>query len=159
MIESWHSTVEFQLRQLEHFATKAQSRRRVAAWIEEYNHDRRHSSLAMRSPIARGSGELPGAPVGQLVIWSPWKRTMVTVREVSTPLSSWATVFDVDHRDEAVRRRVHRADGQNPRLALTPARSSWKAALPSSAKLACGKFICAMQLTLILPCGSSPVDS
>lgn len=24
----------------------------VAAWIEEYNHDRRHSSLAMRSPIA-----------------------------------------------------------------------------------------------------------
>ena len=26
--------------------------RRVAAWIEEYNHDRRHSSLGMLSPIA-----------------------------------------------------------------------------------------------------------
>jgi putative transposase len=52
VIESWHSTVEFELRQLEHFATKAQARRRVAAWIEEYNHERRHSSLAMRSPIA-----------------------------------------------------------------------------------------------------------
>ena len=37
---------------LEHFATKAQARGRVAAWIEEYNHDRRHSALGMRSPIA-----------------------------------------------------------------------------------------------------------
>ena len=52
VIESWHSTVEFELRQLEHFATKAQARRRVPAWIEEYNHDRRHSALGMRSPIA-----------------------------------------------------------------------------------------------------------
>ena len=57
VIESWHSTVEFELRQLElrqleHFATKAQARRRVATWIEEYNHDRRHSSLGMLSPVA-----------------------------------------------------------------------------------------------------------
>jgi putative transposase len=51
VIESWHSTVEFELRSLEQFATKAQARRRVAAWIEEYNHDRRHSALGMRSPI------------------------------------------------------------------------------------------------------------
>ena len=51
VIESWHSTVEFELRQLEHFATKDQARRRVAAWIEEYNHDRRHSSLGMLSPV------------------------------------------------------------------------------------------------------------
>jgi putative transposase len=52
VIESWHSTVEFELRRLEHFATKAQARRRVAAWIEEYNHHRRHSALGMPSPIA-----------------------------------------------------------------------------------------------------------
>src|SRR3954464_1069995 len=52
VIESWHSTVEFELRQLEHLTTKAQARRRVAAWIEGYNHDRRHSALGMRSPIA-----------------------------------------------------------------------------------------------------------
>jgi putative transposase len=45
VIESWHSTVEFELRQLEHFATKDQARTRVATWIEEYHHDRRHSSL------------------------------------------------------------------------------------------------------------------
>lgn len=51
VIESWHSTVEFELRQLEHFATRVQARSRVAWWIEEYNHDRRHSSLGMRSPI------------------------------------------------------------------------------------------------------------
>jgi putative transposase len=52
VIESWHSTVEFELRRLEHFATKAQARAKVAAWIEEYNTTRRHSSLGMRSPIA-----------------------------------------------------------------------------------------------------------
>ena len=52
VIESWHSTLEFELRRLEHFATKAQARTAVAAWIEEYNHDRRHSALGMLSPIA-----------------------------------------------------------------------------------------------------------
>jgi len=52
VIESWHSTLEFELRRLEHFATKAAARTRVAAWIEEYNHDRRHSALGMLSPIA-----------------------------------------------------------------------------------------------------------
>ena len=51
VIESWHSTVEFELRQLEHFTTKAQAHRRIATWIEEYNHDRRHSALGMHSPI------------------------------------------------------------------------------------------------------------
>ena len=33
-IESWHSTVEFELRSVEPFATKAQARTRVAAWID-----------------------------------------------------------------------------------------------------------------------------
>jgi putative transposase len=52
VIESWHSTLEFELRRLEHFTTTAQARAVVAAWIEEYNHDRRHSALGMLSPIA-----------------------------------------------------------------------------------------------------------
>ena len=52
VIESWHSTVEFELRSLERFATKAQARARLAVWIEEYNHDRRHSAIGMISPIA-----------------------------------------------------------------------------------------------------------
>lgn len=51
VIESWHSTLEFELRKLEHFATKAQARARVAAWIEEYNHQRKHSALGMRAPV------------------------------------------------------------------------------------------------------------
>lgn len=51
VIESWHSTVEFELRRLEHFTTKAAARARVAAWIDEYNHDRRHSACAMLSPV------------------------------------------------------------------------------------------------------------
>jgi transposase InsO family protein len=51
VIESWHSTLEWELRRAGHFATKTQARAKVAAWIEEYNTTRRHSSLGMRSPI------------------------------------------------------------------------------------------------------------
>lgn len=51
VIESWHSTLEFELRSLEVFQTKAAARRRVAEWIDEYNRTRRHSSLGMISPI------------------------------------------------------------------------------------------------------------
>jgi transposase InsO family protein len=50
-IEAWHSTLEFELRSRESFATKAIARARVAAWIDEYNRERRHSALSMQSPI------------------------------------------------------------------------------------------------------------
>ena len=46
-----HSTLEFELRRIEHFATKAAARAGVAAWIEDYNHERRHSALGMMSPV------------------------------------------------------------------------------------------------------------
>ena len=51
VIESWHSTLEFELRRDARFTTRAQARAEVVAWIDEYNHDRRHSALGMRSPI------------------------------------------------------------------------------------------------------------
>jgi putative transposase len=50
VIESWHSTLEFELRRPEHFLTRAQARARIAAWIEDYNTTRRHSALGMLSP-------------------------------------------------------------------------------------------------------------
>jgi putative transposase len=49
VIEAWHSTLEFELRRVEYFATKA--RARVAAWIEDYNYHRRHSACQMMSPV------------------------------------------------------------------------------------------------------------
>ncbi len=51
VIESWHSTLEFELRSREKFATRAAARAAVAAWIEDYNHVRRHSALGMVSPV------------------------------------------------------------------------------------------------------------
>jgi putative transposase len=51
VIESWHSTLEFELRAIEHFATKAQARARIPAWIDDYNCHRRHSALAMMPPV------------------------------------------------------------------------------------------------------------
>lgn len=51
VIESWHSTLEFELRSLQRFATRAEARIVVAAWIDDYNRHRRHSALQMKSPI------------------------------------------------------------------------------------------------------------
>ena len=51
VIESWHSTLEFELRSLEDFKTRAAARSRVSAWIQDYNHNRRHSALGMMSPV------------------------------------------------------------------------------------------------------------
>src|SRR5207302_11248954 len=51
VIESWHSTLESGLRRLEHYATRAAARAGVAAWIEDCNHHRRHSSPGRISPV------------------------------------------------------------------------------------------------------------
>ena len=51
VIESWHSTLEFELRSVEHFATRQAARAKVAAWIEDYNTNRRHSACQMMSPV------------------------------------------------------------------------------------------------------------
>jgi putative transposase len=51
VIEAWHSTLTFELRSRETFATKAAARARVPAWIDEYNRERRHSACDMLSPV------------------------------------------------------------------------------------------------------------
>ena len=51
VIESWHSTVEFELRRIEQFPDRAAARAGVAAWIEDCNHCRRHSALGRVSPV------------------------------------------------------------------------------------------------------------
>ena len=60
VIESFHSTLEFELRSVEDFATRAAARARVAAWIDEYNTVRRHSSIGMISPAAFEASQDPG---------------------------------------------------------------------------------------------------
>ncbi len=61
VIESWHSTLEFELRAVEHFATKQAARAKVAAWIEDYNTCRtgtggggRQAERSARQPGHRG---------------------------------------------------------------------------------------------------------
>ena len=49
--ESFNSTLEFELLSRRHFATKAQARSEVAAFIDNYNHRRRHSSCEMKPPV------------------------------------------------------------------------------------------------------------
>jgi putative transposase len=50
--ESFNSTLELELVSRRHFATKDQARREVAAFIDAYNHRRRHSSCEMLPPVA-----------------------------------------------------------------------------------------------------------
>jgi transposase InsO family protein len=64
VIESWHSTVEFELRMLEHFDTKAQARKEIVAWIEDYNAERRHSALSMPGAAAARADTAPGQRSG-----------------------------------------------------------------------------------------------
>jgi transposase InsO family protein len=49
--ESFNSTLEWELLSRRHFVTKAQARSEVAAFIDNYNHRRRHSSCEMKSPV------------------------------------------------------------------------------------------------------------
>jgi putative transposase len=60
VIESWHSTLEFELRSLEHFATRAAARARIAAWVDDYNTIRRHSAIGMIPPAAFEAGHRGG---------------------------------------------------------------------------------------------------
>ena len=50
--ESFNSTLEHELLSRRHFATRDQARREVAAYIDAYNHRRRHSSCQMLTPVA-----------------------------------------------------------------------------------------------------------
>ncbi|MGH3995509.1 MAG: IS3 family transposase, partial [Pseudonocardiaceae bacterium] len=49
--ESFNSTLEFELLREHHFPTREQARPAVAAWIDDYNTVRRHSTNHMLSPI------------------------------------------------------------------------------------------------------------
>jgi len=49
--ESFFSTLEHELLSRTTFRTKEEARRRVAAWIDNYNRRRRHSVCGMKSPI------------------------------------------------------------------------------------------------------------
>jgi transposase InsO family protein len=50
--ESFNSTLEWVLLSRRQFATKDQARRDVAAFIDAYNHQRRHSTCEMLPPVA-----------------------------------------------------------------------------------------------------------
>ena len=49
--EAFNSTLEFELLRHSHFSTREQARQAVAAWIDEYNTVRRHSTNGMLSPV------------------------------------------------------------------------------------------------------------
>jgi hypothetical protein len=76
-IESWHSTLEFELRSVQRFATRADAPSAVAAWIDDYNRHRRHSALQMSSPVDFEPGpQAPGAGSRPDMVppSSPWSR-------------------------------------------------------------------------------------
>jgi transposase InsO family protein len=60
--ESFHSTLQFELRSRQRLATRAEARRAVAAWLAGYNTDRLHSTNGMICPVDYENGRRrPGA--------------------------------------------------------------------------------------------------
>jgi transposase InsO family protein len=60
--ESFHSTLEYEVRSRQAFATRAEARRTIVAWLEEYNGVRLHSTNGMLAPVAFEHGRRrPGA--------------------------------------------------------------------------------------------------
>jgi putative transposase len=58
--EAFNSTLEWELLRQRHFATREQARRAVAAWIDEYNTIRRHSTNGMLAPLAYETAHTAG---------------------------------------------------------------------------------------------------
>ena len=83
VIESWHSTVEFELRRVEHFATRAAARARVAAWIEDYNHQ--PPALGLRHDVTRRLGAGPRRRAGGRV--SAAGRCAAQDKKAASPLT------------------------------------------------------------------------
>jgi transposase InsO family protein len=101
--ESFHSTLEFELLSRQRFATHAQARRAVVAWLEEYNTVRLHSTNGMISPVDYEHGRRrPGArPYDQLRRRRrPAARTNNTQTEAATPPEPIRTLRD-GHRRRA----------------------------------------------------------
>ena len=68
VIESWHSTLEFELRRVQHFATNAAARAKVAAWIEDYNTTRDVVWREDQSTIRTGNAPQVMSALTNLVI-------------------------------------------------------------------------------------------
>jgi transposase InsO family protein len=56
VVESFHSTIEFEVRSRTRFATREQARRDMAAWLSEYDTVRLHSTNGMIAPVDYENG-------------------------------------------------------------------------------------------------------
>jgi len=63
--ESFNLTLEWELLSRRSFATKAQARGEVAAFIDRYNHRRRHCSCEMKPPSSTNRSSPTGPPPDQ----------------------------------------------------------------------------------------------
>ena len=109
MIESWHSTLEFELRSLHKFATRAAARAAVAAWIEDYNHVRRHSALGMRQP--GGLRAVPGGKGRRVTAAGPLRGP---AKEAAAPPLSLLRPLRVRGRHPGLQGAAHRPAGDGP---------------------------------------------
>ena len=60
-VESFNARVRDELLDVEQFTSLAEARVVIGDWREDYNHNRPHSALAMRTPLAFAASWTPGA--------------------------------------------------------------------------------------------------
>ena len=107
--EAFHSTIEFELLSRWRFATRAEARRAVVAWLEEYNTVRLHSTNGLITPVDYEHGRRrPGAkPYDQLRRRGHHQRRPVGERDQNNPAEAASPpVIPVEPLRDGHRRRT-----------------------------------------------------
>jgi len=150
--EAFHSTIEFELLSRRRFATQAEARRAVVAWLEEYNTVRLHSTNGLITPVDYEHGRRrPGAkPYDQLRRRRHHHRRPVGERDQNHPAEAASPPVSVEplrdgHRRRAVsgpappasRAAAAVADATALRAALDPGASTGPGRQPQRQATAC----------------------
>ena len=148
--EAFHSTIEFELLSRWRFATRAEARRAVVAWLEEYNTVRLHSTNGLITPVDYEHGRRrPGAkPYDQLRRRGHHQRRPVGERDQNNPAEAASPpVIPVEPLRDGHRRRTvsgppappasRAADATALRAALDPGASTGPGRQPQRQATAC----------------------
>lgn len=113
--EAFNSTLEFEcFRAHPRFTSREQARQVVAAWIDEYNNDRRHSTCGMVSPVAYELAHRPKTAAGRAGEMKPDQHVEAAPPPPSVRVAASGRRAGYGAASPASRVRTHRASRDGP---------------------------------------------